>query len=222
MGLGGLIKKAVGVGASVVGAASGNPWISAAGSALGGMIGTDAANSASAAATKDQMAWQEKMRSTQYQTAVKDLQKAGLNPRLAYQQGGAGNLSGSVADVRDSSSSAREAAVQAATIRNMGETTKQIASQTELNKANATAALASANSANSVASLNMTKTQLEASKLPWATAKGSFVQNIKDRLHGRAAEYRQRGFKDMWMKSTPSQGGGWNAIRGWAANRFGF
>lgn len=41
-----------------------------------------------------QMAFQERMRSTQYQTATDDMQKAGLNPMLAYQQGGAGTPAG--------------------------------------------------------------------------------------------------------------------------------
>lgn len=39
--------------------------------------------------------FQKEMRATQYQTAVKDMQAAGLNPMLAYSQGGAGNLQGS-------------------------------------------------------------------------------------------------------------------------------
>lgn len=42
--------------------------------------------------------WQEMMSNTQYQRAVKDLEAAGLNPYLAYQQGGAGTPSGSVAN----------------------------------------------------------------------------------------------------------------------------
>lgn len=33
-------------------------------------------------------------RKTQYQTAVQDMKEAGLNPMLAYQQGGAGNVAG--------------------------------------------------------------------------------------------------------------------------------
>lgn len=41
--------------------------------------------------------WDERMRATQYQTTVKDMQKAGLNPMLAYHQGGAGTPSGASA-----------------------------------------------------------------------------------------------------------------------------
>lgn len=43
--------------------------------------------------------WQEYMSNTSYQRAVKDLQKAGLNPILAYQQGGATTPTGGSASV---------------------------------------------------------------------------------------------------------------------------
>jgi hypothetical protein len=55
------------------------------------------AQSFSAEQSQQQMDFQERMRSTQYQTAVKDLMASGLNPMLAYQQGGAGTPAGSAA-----------------------------------------------------------------------------------------------------------------------------
>lgn len=51
-------------------------------------------NAEQAAANRD---FQQNMRATQWQTAVGDMKAAGLNPMLAYAQGGAGNISGSVA-----------------------------------------------------------------------------------------------------------------------------
>jgi hypothetical protein len=58
-----------------------------------------AANQASAQQAQNQMDFQERMRRTQYQTAVEDMKKAGLSPMLAYSQGGAGTPSGAMGQV---------------------------------------------------------------------------------------------------------------------------
>lgn len=55
---------------------------------------TTAYNTAEAVANRD---WLEGMRKTQYQTAVGDMQSAGLNPMLAYMQGGSGTPGSSAA-----------------------------------------------------------------------------------------------------------------------------
>jgi hypothetical protein len=58
-----------------------------------------ASNAASAEQAAKQMDFQERMRETQYQTAVEDMKKSGLNPMLAYSQGGAGTPTGAMGSV---------------------------------------------------------------------------------------------------------------------------
>lgn len=58
------------------------------------MLAQQAYNSAEAQKNRD---WQEHMSNTAYQRAVQDMKKAGINPILAYQQGGASTPGGSAA-----------------------------------------------------------------------------------------------------------------------------
>lgn len=51
--------------------------------------------------------WEEKMSNTAYQRAVEDMRSAGLNPYLAYSQGGASTPQGSVASINSPTISAR-------------------------------------------------------------------------------------------------------------------
>lgn len=70
------------------------------GAMIGGLFsssGQSSANSANAALSQRQMDFQERMSGTAYQRATADMQKAGLNPMLAYSQGGASSPGGSTA-----------------------------------------------------------------------------------------------------------------------------
>jgi hypothetical protein len=102
------------------------PIASILGAGIGGaasLIGGNQANAANAQMAARQMDFQENMRATQYQTAVADLKAAGLNPMLAYTQGGAGTPSGASATMQNvlgqAGNSAKEGAIAVAQYANM-------------------------------------------------------------------------------------------------------
>jgi len=69
--------------------------------AAGSYFGTQNQNAANAAQAQQQMDFQKEMSSTSYQRAVTDMQKAGLNPMLAYSQGGASTPAGAQAQMQN-------------------------------------------------------------------------------------------------------------------------
>ena len=95
-----------------------------------GAVGQERTNASNIAQSKAQMDFQERMSNTSYQRGVSDLRKAGLNPMLAYSQGGASTPGGTKADIGNVTAAGINAATSAAQLQNTQ-------SQTRLNETTA-------------------------------------------------------------------------------------
>lgn len=111
----------------------------ATGGAMSNAKAVEANNAANAINAQKQMDFQERMSNSAYQRAVADMRKAGLNPALAYQNGGASSPSGAMATSQASRPGDKAAGLfnTAKEVASMGIQGKSAMSQIELNEANA-------------------------------------------------------------------------------------
>lgn len=171
------------------------PIVSAVTPLIAGGLQYAGANSANEANSQEALlnrAFQEQMRATQYQTAVDDMKKAGLNPMLTYSQGGAGNLNGAVAaPYQNAAGQAASTALQArqmlAQTKNLEEANKLIPAQLANLEAQNPLLSAQANQAAEHAMLMRTQSATEAART------GRELQNIE--LDANRFKLEQQRFK---------------------------
>jgi len=96
-----------------------------------GFIGGERANQERESAAYAQMHFQERMSSTAYQRAVQDMQSAGLNPMLAYSQGGASAPMGAMPQVENTAASAFQGSQISAMVDNLRAMNDKIAAETK-------------------------------------------------------------------------------------------
>lgn len=111
---------AIGIGASVL-----------------GFLGQEETNAANAQQASQQMDFQREMSSTAYQRAVTDMKAAGLNPMLAYSQGGATTPGGAMATMQNSTASAAANASQVLQQRQIVASTDNVRADTALKNSQA-------------------------------------------------------------------------------------
>lgn len=147
------------------------------------------AEHANQASADRQMAFQQRQSETQYQRAVADMKKAGLNPALAYSQGGASSASGASASapqtIPTDLSKIASSAIDSFRLKREQEA---LESQKILNAAQAAAAVSGAKATDESAKKTAAETEAIKSELP-ARKSEAIYRKKKAEYDSMGAEY---------------------------------
>jgi hypothetical protein len=172
--------------------------------AIGGaasFLGGRKANKSAEKSVAKQLAFQKESAQNSYQWATEDMKKAGINPMLAYQQGGSSALSGANYTPQNAAaagvSSALNAAAATENVKNLQAQNQKIHSDVQLNKALEVSAGADAALKASTAQNVRTQTQLISRDLSRAK-----VQTAADKtLVGKGTTYIGRWLENLGIKN---------------------